>query len=613
MDNLINESKGFTLDLAKKIIALAFAPILLLSIASVVSIQIGDAQLKQVLSMHQSSDELAARLNLVSRKTKDSMISITTTISNFARMHQSNLVRQRLADPGAVVEEREKIHAALKEFLGRTVGLVGVLHHAGFVEGEGAQYAEIEDRLTFISRSAGNMERLFTLYAVSNRGTLQLMQQQNFVAANNNFIFEESARLNAMTSLVDRTSALLNELLEAVEVERDEKVSRVAVETAEQAALNRLISYAIIAVVVVLVLLIAWLFSTRSIARPINKMADMMSRLSNGDMEIEIDGQSRKDELGRMARALNVFKDSELQKLRIEEETKLLEQKAIADKKAAMMQLADEFEREVGSIVNMLAKGASDLSDKAKGVASAVSKSSEVSNGASSAALEIRDSVQTVAAAASQLSSSVTEISEQMSRTNDLVGDSVSTAEVADTHVASMSEAESRVRQIVQLISDLAGQTNLLALNATIESARAGEAGKGFAVVASEVKNLASQTEKSVGEITNVIDSMNGASNDIIGLLNTIKGSVGDISSSSNSVATAVEEQSTVTSEIASSIKFAAEGTEKIKSNFDNVSYLCTEADKSTSEILGASEELSQQAEHLNDRVNNFLQRVRTG
>lgn len=613
MDNAISEKKGFTLDLAKKIIALAFTPIILLGVASVVSIQIGDAQLKQVLSDHLSSDEQTARLNLVSQKTKDSMINITTSIGNFARMHQGNLVRQRLSDPRMVVEEREKIHTALKQFLGRTVGLVGVIQQSGFVEGEGEQNVKIRDLLTFISRSAANMERLYTLYGVSNRGTLQLMEQKDFVSANNNFIFEESARLNAMTSLVDRTSSILNELLEAVAVAHDKKMKLIAAETAEQAELKQVISYAITAVVGVLVLLFAWLFSTRSIARPINKMANLMARLSEGDLEVEIEGQVRKDELGRMARALNVFKDSELQKRRIEEETRQLEQKAAAEKKAAMMQLADEFEKEVGGIVTMLAERASDLSERAKGVASAVSKSSEVSNSASSAAVEIRDSVQTVAAAASQLSSSVTEISEQMSRTNDLVGNSVTTAEVADTHVASMSDAESRVRQIVQLIADLAGQTNLLALNATIESARAGEAGKGFAVVANEVKNLASQTEKSVGEISSVIDSMNGASSDIIGLLNTIKGSVGNISSSSNSVASAVEEQSAVTNEIASNIQFAAEGAEKIKSNFENVSYLCTEADKSTNEILGASEALSQQADNLSDRVNNFLQKVRTG
>jgi methyl-accepting chemotaxis protein len=163
----------------------------------------------------------------------------------------------------------------------------------------------------------------------------------------------------------------------------------------------------------------------------------------------------------------------------------------------------------------------------------------------------------------------------------------------------------------MEMISTISGQINLLALNATIESARAGEAGKGFAVVASEVKNLAGQTDKTVAEIQSVVEDMRKASHAIIGALGEIGVSVTSISDATSGVASAVEEQSAVTNEIARNMQTAAQGTQTISDNLNEVRASSTHAGSASEQMLQASQELSRQAEMLNTQVDSFLSRIR--
>lgn len=356
---------------------------------------------------------------------------------------------------------------------------------------------------------------------------------------------------------------------------------------------------------------IGWAAS-RSISVPLVRINNVLQSLAKGEANIEVTDTDRGDEVGDLAKAALVFKDNAAEKIRLEEEQKAAAIRAEEDKKRMMNELADNFEAEVKGIVQMVAAAATELSQTAQGVAEAISRSSHTSTSASSAAIQTSSNVQSVASAAEELSASVREISAQMSRSNQLVSDSVEKTEAADKHATSLANATQRVKEVVELISDIAGQINLLALNATIESARAGEAGKGFAVVASEVKNLASQTDKSIEEIVKVIEEMNLASNDIISSLGTIKDSINNISESSSGVASAVEEQTATTNEIAQNMQTAAAGTDVINNSLREVTQSCTEADQSAGEILQASEELSRQAENLNTQVENFLQKVRT-
>ncbi len=276
------------------------------------------------------------------------------------------------------------------------------------------------------------------------------------------------------------------------------------------------------------------------------------------------------------------------------------------------VEMADKFEKNVKGIVSTVASAATELSQTAQELTRMMSDTTQVVQNAATGASMTTANVQSVASAAEEMTASVREISSQLQTSNTMVQDSVKRAESADQQAASLSVATQKVKEVIGLISEIAGQINLLALNATIESARAGDAGKGFAVVASEVKNLANQTNKSVEEITRVIQDMNVASEEIVGSLKGIKDAVHNISNSTSTIAAAVEEQSATTNEIARSMQSAAEGTQTISSSLQEVRHSSTDAESSSAQVSGASRELSAQAEQLNVEVDNFLKMIRS-
>jgi methyl-accepting chemotaxis protein len=353
--------------------------------------------------------------------------------------------------------------------------------------------------------------------------------------------------------------------------------------------------------------------ASRTITSPIRRICGILVALSNGDDSVEITDTERKDEVGELASSALVFKENMAKAKRAEEAAKQADIRAEQEKKDTMNKLADDFESEVKGIVQMVAAAATQLSQTAEGVAVSIGKSTQTSSEAAVAAEQTSSNVQSVASAAEELSASVGEITAQVNRSAKLVTSSVAKTEAADAQAMSLSQATQRVKEVVELISDIAGKINLLSLNATIESARAGEAGKGFAVVASEVKNLANQTDRSIEEIVKVISDMNQASDDIITSLSDIKTSINDISESSSTVASAVEEQSATTNEIAQNMQTAAQGTDQIRDNIQMVSTGCMEADESARQILQAAQELSQQSESLNIKLDSFLMNLRQG
>lgn len=347
------------------------------------------------------------------------------------------------------------------------------------------------------------------------------------------------------------------------------------------------------------------------ISRPISLMTGAMEKLAGGDMSVTIPALGNRDEIGHMAKAVEVFKANMIETEKMRSEQEAMKANAEREKKAAMETLAANFERDVKSIVNLVAAAATELSQTAKGMTDNIRNSSKLAMNATNAASTTSANVQSVASAAEELSASVREISSQIQRTNHLVQESSGKAQNADRLAHDLSVASHKVNEVMSMISGIAGQINLLALNATIESARAGEAGKGFAVVASEVKSLANQTDKSVNEIQSVIEEMRTASDAITQALNDIKSSVSDISGATTTVASAVEEQSATTNEIARNMQTAAEGTQLISDNLGNVSASATESGTASEQMFQAAEELSRQAELLNTQVDAFLGRIR--
>lgn len=352
-------------------------------------------------------------------------------------------------------------------------------------------------------------------------------------------------------------------------------------------------------------------FISSGITRPIKNMTTAMKNLAGGDVAVVIPALGNKDEIGSMAGAVQVFKDNMIETNRLRSEQEKQRVQIEHDKKDMMNSMANNFERDVKSIVNGVAAAATELSQTAQSMAATVEKSAKMAEDATTAAGSTNQNVQSVASATEELSASVREISGQVQKTNALVHQSTEKTDHADRLAFSLSAASSRVEQVMGMISDIAGQINLLALNATIESARAGEAGKGFAVVANEVKNLAGQTDKSINETKKVIEEMRAASDAITVALADIKTSVNDISGATTTVASAVEEQSATTSEISRNMQNVATGTQVVTDNLKNVSTAATESGAATEQMLAASLELSKQAEDLSTQVDSFIAKIR--
>lgn len=357
-------------------------------------------------------------------------------------------------------------------------------------------------------------------------------------------------------------------------------------------------------------MVLAWLIG-RAISRPITRMTAAMAALAEGRLDTEIPARENRDEIGAMAKAVQVFKDNALAVRRMEVEAKQAAEAAEAEKTAAMRKLADDFQTTVGGVVRGVASAATEMQGSAQSLSTTAERASRQARAVSAATEEATGNVQTVAAASEELAASVAEISRQVTASAQIAQKAVSEAQATDATVQSLAAAATQIDDVVRLISDIAGRTNLLALNATIEAARAGDAGKGFAVVASEVKTLATQTAKATQEIGAKVAEMQSATNDSVGAIRGIGETIVEIAGIAASIASAVEEQGAATREIARSVQQAARGTQEISSNIGDVTHASAETGSAATRMLGSAGVLSKQAETLRREVDGFLSNIR--
>ncbi len=422
--------------------------------------------------------------------------------------------------------------------------------------------------------------------------------------------------LRAVDELVNKTNAAiaakLGEQIELLKAKQGEATGKLAADVADTVS-ESVRTALVLSVAAILLGVLVSFFVARGITRPVGEMTAAMRKLADGDLSVDVPAKDNRDEVGEMAKTVQVFKESALKVKALEAEQKAAEMRAEAEKKAAMAQLADGFEREIGGVVAAVATSAADLQGAATQMSATAEETNRQATAVAAASEQASTNVQTVASAAEELSSSIAEISRQVAESAAITNRAVEDVKRTGTTVEALADAAQKIGDVVKLISDIASQTNLLALNATIEAARAGDAGKGFAVVASEVKNLASQTARATEDIGSQIASIQTATGESVAAMRNIGATIAKMNEIAAGIASAVEEQGAATAEIARNVQQAAAGTGEVSSNIVGVTKAASETGEAASKLQGSAVVLGQQSTTLRNAVGSFLADVRAG
>ena len=349
----------------------------------------------------------------------------------------------------------------------------------------------------------------------------------------------------------------------------------------------------------------------RRVTKPLKAVAESLTVLAEGRTDVEVRYADRHDEIGVIARTIDVFKTNRIERRQLEADRINAEKLASERRKAERDQFVEGFRTKIGGIIEQVMSSSDRFEKDAQQLSLTAHSTAEMSGQSADSSRQASEHVRSAATASNELSQSIVEISRRVQDSNTVASEAVKQANATDERMAELSAAGDRIGDVVKLITSIAEQTNLLALNATIEAARAGDAGRGFAVVAQEVKNLAGQTAKATEEISSHIVNMQRATGESVEAIKAIGQTIERMSEITGAISAAVEEQGAATQNIAHGVQAAAGGTLDVAENIERVAHGANETETTSSQMLQSAKALSEVSVHLRDEVEKFLDSVR--
>ncbi len=456
---------------------------------------------------------------------------------------------------------------------------------------------------------ANHEEQEFFENKISDASFVEVQRMRNFAIKSASTNGPSSEKIDAAHWFKTITKKI--NVLKKIEDHLAYDVKLVAEEGASSATTQRNVYAAVLGVLITIILFLTYVI-IRDLLQSIRNTQEIMSELAEGNTDVDVIGAERRDEIGSMARAIEVFKQGLIEKVQIEKDAEQTKIRAEDEKRQAMRDLADSFDAQVGGAITSLASASIELQSTAESMRVIADETAQSSAAVSSSSEEASLNVNTVASAMEEMSASSSEIASQITMTGRKSGDTATNARTANETVGNLNELVGNIGEVVIAIQDIAEQTNLLALNATIEAARAGEAGKGFAVVADEVKKLATETAQKTGEINDRINEIQGATSESVDAMERILNNISEMDDSVTGISAAVEEQNSTTTEIVRSISEASQGVQNVSHIIVDVRKGAGETGSSADAVLGAAKEVSELSENLKSSVDQFLDEIRT-
>ena len=345
------------------------------------------------------------------------------------------------------------------------------------------------------------------------------------------------------------------------------------------------------------------------IVSPLDDLTGCMRDLVEGDLSVDVPYRRRNDEVGELARAIDFFKQSLVDRLQLQSTAEVMRSDESA-RRATLESLIMDFRRNIRDALKQVGSHTEQMAIAADSLSAIAKQSNGRAEDAATGTAEASQNVATVARASEELFQSITEIEMQVGRARQHVQDAAATTVDTSGAIGGLAEKANAIGEIVGLIQAIAAQTNLLALNATIEAARAGSAGRGFAVVAQEVKALAGQTAHATERIAEHVAAIQDATSRSVDAIGSIATTMKQAESFTASIAVAVEEQAAATNEIARSVSEAARGTQSVAGNMKQLKAAVGETDQSAAQVHQAASDMAIQAKKLSGTIEDFLRGV---